>query len=428
VKEDPSTYSGGSITVADPRGTPWKGEVPAPDGRRVLRFEFTQNPAEDLGDRAHAYFLVVFPRDGHDGAPLTAIHPGGGNSPEQQMVKAFAYAQGIRLKKRQPKRALKYVCPYSRSDSFALYYRTKEKFMRPIVEWTVKRFGVDPERVYLAGCSVGGRETLVQGWSNGDLFAAIQPGCPFVWAEPFVSRTGLPEERPAPDASAKEKGEYVSVVTARDLANTPPVFLYARWGPSIRLLSQWMQDGRHLAVMTYGEHVSWYDDYHPAFLAFPWWEIRRNEAYPVFTNASTDGRRPNDSDKGRGDDKKDLWQVNAYFRWRNVEDARDRFAIELRLVTKDEMVEAARVAGHAPGKGKGPITLFEPPKESTADVTLRRLQEFRVAAGRTYRWWLARGGGTVASGEATADALGLLTVPRVTVTPAPTRLVVERGR
>ena len=61
-----------------------------------------------------------------------------------------------------------------------------------------------------------------------------------------------------------------------------------------------------------------------------------------------------------------------------------------------------------------------------ADVTLRRLQQFKVEPGSTYSWKLTRDGQSVASGKSTPDVAGLLTVPQVTVTTAPVELVIEK--
>jgi len=42
-------------------------------------------------------------------------------------------------------------------------------------------------------------------------------------------------------------------------------------------------------------------------------EIRKNEAYPVFTRASTDQRPPWSNPPGKTDES---GQINGYFRWK----------------------------------------------------------------------------------------------------------------
>lgn len=67
---------------------------------------------------------------------------------------------------------------------------------------------------------------------------------------------------------------------------------------------------------------------------------------------------------------------------------------------------------------KLPITL---PTESTADVTLRRLQKFKVLPGKTYAWAF----GTSRSGKLQPDPAGLLTFPQLVITDMPMRLTLK---
>lgn len=136
----------------------------------------------------------------------------------------------------------------------------------------------------------------------------------------------------------------------------------------------------------------------PLVFAFPWLEIRKNEAYPVFTNASSDNKAPWLNPSGSDPSG----QINAFFRWKNIEDTPDAFAIELRLL-KD---------GELPSK----LSL---PTNSVADVSLRRLQQFRHVPGKMYAWELTRDGKPDGNGTVQADASGLLTIPKLTITQIP---------
>jgi hypothetical protein len=64
-------------------------------------------------------------------------------------------------------------------------------------------------------------------------------------------------------------------------------------------------------------------------------------------------------------------------------------------------------------------TKFEIPKEATADVTLRRLQSFRLKPDQTFHWNFGTN-----KGEAKSDAQGLVTIPALKMTAAPTTLTV----
>ena len=67
------------------------------------------------------------------------------------------------------------------------------------------------------------------------------------------------------------------------------------------------------------------------------------------------------------------------------------------------------------------------PETSTANITLRRLQVFRVHPGNGYRWRLLRDGKSIASGTVLPDAANLLTIPRVTLNLTPAELVIEQA-
>ena len=133
--------------------------------------------------------------------------------------------------------------------------------------------------------------------------------------------------------------------------------------------------------------------------SFDWLGVRKNELYPVFTNASTNDPLPWPD---RLADKK-AGQVNAFFRWKAVSDT--PAAAETQLF----LLEAADLK-----------TSFAVPAEATADVSLRRLQKLRVAPGAAVRWAFG-----AANGEAKADATGCVTVPRLKITAAPTTLTVR---
>jgi len=89
-------------------------------------------------------------------------------------------------------------------------------------------------------------------------------------------------------------------------------------------------------------------------------------------------------------------------------DTPTRWAMSLRSVGTD-----------APGT---PLTL-------TASITPRRAQAFVMTPDETYRWQNQRldNGQLVASGVASADASGLLTIPDVIISPTGNRLTILAG-
>jgi len=59
-----------------------------------------------------------------------------------------------------------------------------------------------------------------------------------------------------------------------------------------------------------------------------------------------------------------------------------------------------------------------PKDECTVDLTPRRLQQFKIKAGDTFKWSNNSGGKELQSGMVTADKHGLITLEKLTVTQA----------
>ena len=67
------------------------------------------------------------------------------------------------------------------------------------------------------------------------------------------------------------------------------------------------------------------------------------------------------------------------------------------------------------------------PDTATADVTLRRMQQFKVELNQNYTWQVSRDGHLHASGEISPDAANLLTVRGVALRMSPIELSVKSG-
>jgi len=258
------------------------------------------------------------------------------------------------------------------------------------VKWVIGTYAIDANRVYLCGNSMGGSGTLGIGMRHGEVFAAIKANVP-ARVEHVSRRMGFPPCAPLPagtrladppicvdysapnDAWSTNHEEFVSAMNARKY----PLYFY--WGP----FGHANNDAKILAVN---------DLVH----SFDWLNVRKNELYPVFTDASTNDPLPW---PGRPDDKKP-GQVNAFFRWKPLADRRRRVEVSLFLLT--------------PQTRK---TAFALPSEATASVTLRRLQRFAVMPGTEVLWSFGARKGTVR-----ADSEGLVTVPGLTITGEPQTL------
>ena len=133
--------------------------------------------------------------------------------------------------------------------------------------------------------------------------------------------------------------------------------------------------------------------------SFDWLSIKKNEAYPVFTNASTNDTLPWPDQL----DSKKPGQVNAFFRWKDVVETAGKIEMSLFVVSPQDLK-----------------TTFEIPMEAVADVSLRRLQMLKVAPGATVHWRFG-----AASGNTQTDRTGVVTVPRLVLTTTPVRLTVQ---
>lgn len=279
------------------------------------------------------------------------------------------------------------------------------------IEWVVTRYKVDRNRIYLCGVSMGGCGTLGLGLPHGEIFASVRADVP-AGTGYASSRMGGFAPSPAADAPPAERDAWLKRAAGVGLPDPPIVVDFSsqqdNWAMTQPALVQAAQCGHLPLVLSWGPfgHVTFSSliDKYPlcdVALAYPWLEIRRNEAYPVFTHSSCDQQSPWLNAPADFDN---TGQMNAWFRWKNQEDTPSRFALQLWIAHPTVKTPPAM------------------PDAATADVTLRRLQRFNVRPGVTYDWQLTRAGQSIASGRITPDAANLLTIPQVPITTVPAEL------
>ncbi|MBS0202711.1 MAG: hypothetical protein JSS49_07410 [Planctomycetes bacterium] len=273
-----------------------------------------------------------------------------------------------------------------------------EKRVEDTVNWVLCQYPTDRNRVYLTGISMGGSGSLGFGVPRGNLFASILVHVP-AGAAHVEQRMSFPP---------------LEVPVGRKFADPPVVVAYSGvndgWAKDQATLIKGMHARKYAFVDFWGH--SGHDSTKQSIasqndlaFSYPWLEIRKNEAYPVFTDATSDNKAPwlaTDGSEPAG-------QINAFFRWKNLTDTDSAFSIELRLLTPSEFKSAI---------------VF--PSESTADVTLRRLQKFPAATVQDCTWEFTRDGTTVAKGTVQSDAIGLITIPRLAISQTPGILTLKR--
>jgi poly(3-hydroxybutyrate) depolymerase len=270
-----------------------------------------------------------------------------------------------------------------------------EKRVIDTVKWVIKQYGIDENRVYLCGNSMGGSGTLGIGMRHGDVFAAIKANVPaevkHVSSRMYFPPQKLPADVTLPDPpivvdySAQNDGwsrghdAFAKAMNERKY----PLIMY--WGP-------FGHANNHASIMKVNDLIH----------SFDWLSVKKNESYPVFTDASTNDPLPwpnqlNDKKAG---------QINAFFRWKNVHDTPEMIETKLFLVKPADLK-----------------TAFTIPAEATADVSLRRLQMLRVAPEAMVRWSFGK-----SDGEVRADATGCVTIPRLKITAEPTSLSIRKAK
>ncbi len=262
------------------------------------------------------------------------------------------------------------------------------------VKWVIKHYGIDENRVYLSGNSMGGSGTLGIGMRHGDVFAAIKANVPAkvehvshrMYFPPLTVPTDLtiPDPPIVIDYSAPNDSWSKGHDLFAKAMNERKYPLYFYWGP-------FGHANNHEQILKVNDLIN----------SFDWLNVKKNEAYCVFTNASTNDQLPwpdrlTETKSG---------QINAFFRWKNLSDTTNAVEISLFLIKPADLK-----------------TQFTIPTEATADVSVRRLQNLKVASGETIRWTFG-----AANGEVKADTTGCITIPKLKITSEPVTLSIRKA-
>ena len=420
------------------------------DGRAIERFthgpreawgypeaasgEWAVPPDKETGvaQQNHSCFYVVAPKDPRPNAPLCVVL----HSANRTAYDYLGFAcLGRQIENHEDPAK---VMTNSPDDFYSLYLsstnaewwgwgQTRENKARHIntappaelrvldtIEWVAANYRIDRNRIYLCGVSMGGCGTLGIGMPHGEVFAAIRANVPA--GTNYASyRMGGFAPSPAADAPQSDRDAWIKRAAGAGLPDPPVIVDFSsqqdNWAMTQPALVQAAQTGRLPLVLGWGPfgHVTFSSliDKYPlcdVALAYPWLEIRRNEAYPVFTHASCDQQSPWLNAPAEFDS---TGQMNAFFRWKNQTDTPAGLSMQIWIAHPTVKTPPAM------------------PDAATADITLRRLQQFKIQSGRTYVWQISREGHPIASGRITPDAVNLLTIPKVELTIIPAELSVK---
>jgi len=259
------------------------------------------------------------------------------------------------------------------------------------VKWTMANYPIDEQRVYAVGNSMGGSGSLGNALCRGDIYAAIKANVP-AGVRHAADRCCL--DREAPDGFEIPDPPIVVDYSAQDDS----------WSKGHEIFYNGMKEKKYALMGFWGKfghanNNAVIAEKNDLIHSFDIFSVKKNEAYPVFTDASTDDKIPwpdNIESEASG-------QVNAFFRWDVKCDCADYFEIELRLMRRDEWQ-----------------TRVELPQTSTADVSLRRLQNFRPVKGEKLSYNFGEIGGRFEFDGS------LITIDRLVITDKPKSLKIYR--
>lgn len=292
-----------------------------------------------------------------------------------------------------------------------------EKRVLDSVEWCVRTLGIDRERVYLCGNSMGGQATEAIGLAHGEVFAAVCANVPAtVWFA--AARLGFVD-------AAGEETDRIGT-DARRFADPPPCVDWSGvddpWSRDREIFYRGMARRRWALMGLWGDYGHCGEEAlarrrNDLVGRFDWMAIRRDEPYPAFTGADCDDRLPwpfsvwkpshfffgyftgdvVSAKTAVADGAPRAGQVNGFFRWRTCAHDEDGVAMELWIAGADEI----------------PTQQFSPPEAAVADVTVRRIRSRALVEADEVAWRFGEACGVIRRG---AD--GALTVPRLRLTRA----------
>jgi hypothetical protein len=371
-------------------------------GRKVIRYEHDSMSQWGYETPQKDSFYLVPPKNPVKDSPLCVVlHSAGGSGDEA--ISAICTTHDRNFYGDDTFYVLCLDCATNRNDwwwgkkeieKHPDLYKNElcpaEKRVLSTVEWVIRTFGIDRNRVYLNGGSMGGSGSLGIGLIRGDVFAAVSVVIPAgVKHMNFrILNSTFPEPPPLFDISSQMDSWALGQEELMAFFRENKYFISFAWGP-------------------FGHKAKLASLANPAAYEYPYLTIRKNEAYPAFTNATTDNRYPGFKNSMAPDQS---GQINGYFRWRNIEDTAKKFVMELRLAKKDDL--------------RRPVEI---PQDSIADITPRRLQKFKVSKAAEYSWSMTCAENVLQSGNATADANGVLTIPAVKISGTPAHLQIVQA-
>jgi hypothetical protein len=279
-----------------------------------------------------------------------------------------------------------------------------------MVDWIMKKYQVDPLRVYSSGQSMGGMASTQFSWRHPEIFAAVFPRLTRFQQSWLPSiAPNVPNKisirtwkKPAPMSDGKT--DYFN-----DKMNAPKYALehhedlpfygccagrqdwVETWENTIAMVKSLTASHQGFALAwTNGGHDNEGQGGMPLINKYyPSSKFARNQSFPAFGNSSINenmGSGELDANKKLKDGDL-IGGINLGFDWKDVVDEDNRWSAKI----SNELCKA----------------------DMTVDVTPRWCQKFKAKAGDKLNWTNSAGN----SGEVTADQWGIVTIEKVKIRP-----------
>jgi predicted esterase len=302
------------------------------------------------------------------------------------------------------------------------------------------RFGIDTNRTYILGGSMGGSGTLLACFHHPEIWAAVRPSIAIINYDHYYGyNTTYPNS--FFDGLFGKMDLNLTARNGINIYNWTDITWIAEQNPETDfppiLNTHGALDGgmnmrmhRHLyqtcAATRHAVYGRWFNVGHnygttggDSVLSGTFLRFKKNELYPAITNATQNdnyGQFSSDTSHEPSTDNRvdsdSAGSMNCYIDWTS--------SLHDMGLADDDLVDNADSIS---------ITLKSERANTQADITLRRVQQFTIQAGYQYKWKNVdvSSGQITDSGAVTADQDGLVTVEQFPISRAGSRLIITPG-
>ena len=274
-------------SISLPEWQQLQSDVNDPKGRNILKFQHSSNPNWGYTSPQTDVFYVVVPKESPAaGLPMRVILHSAGYSAKTALDVVHANPLFSHYQVDSGYYGIYLDCKgHSDVDWWWGWYNIKddpnkenkyknalcltEKRMTDTIMWAIEYFKIDANRVYISGASMGESGTLGFGLRRGDLFAAVPAGI---------------------DHAMWRNNNFIG-----QPFNDPPYLVnfsspIDSWSQGQNILVPAIQKAKFPLILAFGPfgHTENITSANAVAVEFKWLSIRKDQSYPVFTNATTD--------------------------------------------------------------------------------------------------------------------------------------------